>query len=142
MQVRRRARARGSISPMTRTKPPQHASPPASRNTSPLHVRASSPPRTSPWQVRKAARKETPTARDTLIRATWEHRVPTSSCPFLLASTSLGIEPYTLGVQPQTPNSQAWPLGRGAPPGRVIRSKETGVKGPLEIKIWLGDAIE
>ena len=127
---------------MTRTTPPQHASPPASSTSSPLHVRASSPPRTSPLQVRKAAREETPTARDTLIRAKCEHRVPTSSSVFLLAPTSLGIEPHTLGVQPQTPNSQAWPLGRGAPPGRVIRSKETGVKGPLEIKIWLGDAIE
>ena len=44
-----------------------------------------------------------------------------------MCATSLGIEPHTLGVQPQTPNYQAWPLGRGAPPGRVIRSKETGV---------------
>ena len=118
---------------MTRTKPPQHASPPASSISSPLHVRASSPPRTSPLQVRKAARKETPTARDTLIRAKWEHRVPTSSSVFLLAPTSLGIEPRTLGFnpKPQTLKHGRWAVELGF-----------RVQGPLEIKIGPGDAIE
>ena len=44
---------------MTRTKPPQPASPPASSTSLPLHVRASSPPRTSPLQVRASGPGDT-----------------------------------------------------------------------------------